>query len=657
MRNNGAHRSFYSEIFPLDEISVPYHVFTGSSCNFSCGFCMVQNSEPRQSVSSSQLISQIKTAVRSGAPSVIFVGGEPTMNRALPACVAIASEFLFGSVGVQTNGMRFLYPAYVGKLIDNGLSFVKFSLISHDESVFDKMVNMPGAHEKVAKGIANIASTGIDVSVTIPLVRSTFSHITKDIEYVFNKFNKVNNFELRAVGYNRENEPVPIQEMENALPGVMAMCRERGATISFGPFEGIPPCLFREPPPSLFRYPAAHYHPRTSFGKTPQCAECPFDILCNGIRAEYFKDGRPERLQTGVGQKLSATIARGSVIKTRRTEQDALHAGKFAADNAISISRRNTPNRESVISECIIRVNYRCNQNCLFCFVDTQCDDPPEKVIHETVESLMKGREKVRIVSFSGGEPTLNANLAGYVGILRKTGATEICLQTNAVLLSDYERVVALAESGLDSAFVSLHSHDEFISDLITGTEGSFRRTLKGLENLAGNGIFVYISHVINSFNYSALPDFVDFVSKELHGMPIVFSFASPHMYEMMFRGVIPRLSRIRDPLQKALQNCIDRKIPFSGLPSMCGIPLCILGPDIKFYPDIHPVNQAALQGVMHKNDGCRTCSMNDWCYGIRAFYVSMFGDEEMMPTHIDGFNPKLRDLESRMVFFKRFFD
>lgn len=654
--HNDTHRHFFMQGGPLDALCAPFPVFMGGACNMQCEYCSHEKSVRDEPLA--HILASIDDAARRRAPALIFTGGEPTINKALPACIRAARDLGFSAVGIRTNGLMLVYPDFVNRLIMSGLSFIHISNLSHEQAGFDAAAGLPGAHDLVCRGIGNALGAGLDVSVAIRVTKSSFTHIDKDMEFVLGTFGGIRGIVLRMAGFESANmDPAPVQAMEERLPGIMAACHARGAALYFEPFAGVAPCLFRniEGMLGLFRYPVAAYFPRPQLEKKPVCADCPMDFLCNGVAGEYSHEAWPAQ-QGGVPQRAAAALARAGVMRKAAPGQDASWTDKAARDYALTISERQTPGGESEINECIVRTNYRCNEDCLFCFVDTHCAGPSHDVLEQSIAAIKQSGRKISIISISGGEPTLNPRLEDYLGMLRDVDAAEVCLQTNAVLLSDPSMAARIASLGVDSAFVSLHSHDAVVSDLITGRRGAFHKTIQGIENLLDQGVFVYLSHVINAFNYATLPDFVGFVRRTLKAAPIVFSFVAPHTDEIMLGGAIPRLSSVRGPLRAALDMCLDRKIPFSGLPGMCGLPLCIPGPNLSYFPDIHLVDQESLQGVMHKNAGCADCALNPWCYGVRALYVKKYGDAELEPVRISGLEPRPRDMRSRMDFFKTFF-
>lgn len=637
-----------------DALRAPYPVFISGACNFNCSFCDARGMESGGERDPAAVADEINAAAIKGVSSLIFAGGEPTISRRLPAYAALARELSIPHIGVRTNALTLSYDGRAEKLIEKGLNFFEVISVSHIETFFDEFTRTPGAFEAAAKGLVNINRQGVPIIMRIPMARGPFNSVREHIRHILDNYNNVARIEFQAVGRGSAAAPVHISEMETVMPDVLEICSKAGVTAAFAVFGGIPPCLFRDPALLLpaFHYPCAPHLPVSRLFKAEECAVCPLDSLCNGMREEYRHDFNP--VNRGIEtQRLFAAVARNGAGPAC-----AGISSEFGqADDAVTISRRIDSNGRMIINECIIRINYKCNQKCLFCFVNTESQGPGEGVVTAAIDELKKDEAKISIISISGGEPALNRNLPRYIEMLRDTGALELSIQTNAMMLGDKILAAKLSEAGLDSAFVSLHSHDEAVSDLLTGVRGAFEKTINGIEELLRNGIFVYISHVINSFNCGTLPEFVDFIDKRLGKLPVVFSFAAPFTREMMFRGVVPRLSQAREPLREALELCLQRRIPFSGLPGFCGAPLCLLGPDQRYYPDIHPVDAALLAGVMHKSACCRECSLDQWCYGLRSLYVSAFGDGELSAVHAPEFQPKPRNLDSRMRFFKSYFD
>jgi radical SAM protein with 4Fe4S-binding SPASM domain len=159
-----------------------------------------------------------------------------------------------------------------------------------------------------------------------------------------------------------------------------------------------------------------------------------------------------------------------------------------------------------------IAVTYRCNNKCLFCYAD--CDikrtgelDPAgiKKII-----DIFKNKAKIPFFSFTGGEPLLRKDLEKMISYAKKTGL-QINLITNGTL-ADKKRAKSLYKSGLRTAQVSIESHDSETHDLLTGSAGSFDKTLSGIKSLQDAGISVQTNTTISRINepeIEKLPAFI----------------------------------------------------------------------------------------------------------------------------------------------------
>ena len=169
-----------------------------------------------------------------------------------------------------------------------------------------------------------------------------------------------------------------------------------------------------------------------------------------------------------------------------------------------------------VLSE--VAVTYRCNAACTFCYAGCNCTVNPvgngrEMTLDEVRRVLdrIAGEAKVPSVSFTGGEATLRPDLPDMVRHARSLGM-RVNLVTNGILLADPARVARLAEAGLQSAQVSVEGTTAAVHEAITRIPGSFRRSLRAVENLRGAGLRVHTNTTITRSNVEdveGIPDFV----------------------------------------------------------------------------------------------------------------------------------------------------
>ncbi|UCC89095.1 MAG: PqqD family peptide modification chaperone [Anaerolineales bacterium] len=167
-----------------------------------------------------------------------------------------------------------------------------------------------------------------------------------------------------------------------------------------------------------------------------------------------------------------------------------------------------------VLSE--IALTYRCQNRCLFCYASApdRGRTVPEMNTQQVKIVLDKIVDQARVptVSFTGGEPTLRADLPELIAYAKSRGL-RANLITNGLRCAEMGYATRLAEAGLDSAQVSLEAGDAATHDAVVGRRGAFERTAQGVRNLKAAGIHTHTNTTINARNRHALPGLVDFLA------------------------------------------------------------------------------------------------------------------------------------------------
>ena len=158
-----------------------------------------------------------------------------------------------------------------------------------------------------------------------------------------------------------------------------------------------------------------------------------------------------------------------------------------------------------------IKVTARCNLRCAFC-PTWRMSDPVELSTAEllrTIDDL--AALDCRKVHLSGGEPTLRADLPAIVAHAAERGM-RVALTTNGTLLTE-ELAAALLAAGAHSVAVSLDDASPAAHDRLRGVRGAFKRTLRGLKNLARTKkrlkakTRLRVNMVLTQHNYHAYPE------------------------------------------------------------------------------------------------------------------------------------------------------
>ncbi len=139
-----------------------------------------------------------------------------------------------------------------------------------------------------------------------------------------------------------------------------------------------------------------------------------------------------------------------------------------------------------------IETTTRCNERCVHCYIPH-----PAKVREmsfEMIEDVLKQASEMGLLdlTLSGGEPLSHSR---FCDILRCAARYDFCisLMSNLTLLDD-EKLAAMKEAGVSLVAVSLYSMRPEVHDAITLLPGSQEKTLRAIERLVENDIFVQIN-------------------------------------------------------------------------------------------------------------------------------------------------------------------
>jgi radical SAM protein with 4Fe4S-binding SPASM domain len=145
-----------------------------------------------------------------------------------------------------------------------------------------------------------------------------------------------------------------------------------------------------------------------------------------------------------------------------------------------------------------IDLTYRCNEQCVHCYLDH--DDHGEMTTVEIKRLLDEMAEAgVFILTFSGGEIFLRKD---FFEILEHARALTFCikLKTNAVLIREAQ-AARLRDLGVESIQISIYSHRAEVHDAITKVKGSLRKSIGAIRFLKSQGLKVIMANVLMSGN------------------------------------------------------------------------------------------------------------------------------------------------------------
>jgi MoaA/NifB/PqqE/SkfB family radical SAM enzyme len=598
-------------------------VTTNLSCNQNCTYCNSRASrDDRAFVAPAAVLARLDAALAGGAMEIVLSGGEPTLRRDLSALVAQAKAKGAARVVLETNATA-IDATLAASLRAAGLDRARVNLAAWGEAL-DAITRDPGGFENARRGLRALADAGIEIEVSVALVRANASLVAALPQALVRELGEgairalVVSVPVTARDGGDPRETLDYAEAAACIVELDAAARSVALPVRLLTESGPPPCVF----PARAR--PTHLYAMT---RLPQRrAEWTLVEACEGCRVVDQCPGFPRAYLAAHALPALAPITEDRVrrrLSVISSIEDQI-AREFVTKNRLE-------DRGQTIDEEVIRVNFHCNQACRFCFVSTHLPAPGDDAVRAAIESA--GARGVKI-TLSGGEPTLNPRLAEYVRLARAKSSLPVLLQTNAVRLDDLALARSLVEAGLQQAFVSMHGSKPETGDAITGAPGTFARTLVGVDHLHALGVSLDLNFVLCETNYTELPDFVRTVAARWPRALANVSFVAPSTDVVpRDREFIPRYADVLPFLEEAIAEGQRLGVEIAGFDSMCGIPLCLVPASLEPFFQKGALLEGFDQGEFVKTEACRACELSSRCYGLRRGYLELHGERELKPV------------------------
>ena len=156
----------------------------------------------------------------------------------------------------------------------------------------------------------------------------------------------------------------------------------------------------------------------------------------------------------------------------------------------------------------------RCNLKCVHCYAQSEDIDYDNELNHEQSLAMIDDLADfgVPVLLFSGGEPLVHPRLVEYAQYAVKKGMRAV-ISTNGTLITE-EKARVLKEIGLSYVGISLDGLEE-THDKFRGVKGSYKRTMKAIENCQKAGIKVGLRFTLNKRNVKDIPGIFDLLEEK----------------------------------------------------------------------------------------------------------------------------------------------
>lgn len=301
------------------------------------------------------------------------------------------------------------------------------------------------------------------------------------------------------------------------------------------------------------------------------------------------------------------------------------------------------PRPISQYKKALIKLHYKCNNNCIFCHAKEKKDHPAlrwRQIVRKIIQARKLG---VEMVIFSGGEPTIHPDFQKIVDFLHRNKIS-FGLITNGRMFSYYNFTKYLLDKGLKYVYLTLHSANGAQHDEIARTKGAFNQTVGGLKNLTkySRNLEIIVNTVVIKQNLHQLKEIIDFLSK-FSVSKVKFSLVEPRGGALEnFETVVPELEKAALKIRSALKYGLNKKIDvyFDNLP-FCLMENFLSRKDDLFTNNIlymsetfenkfYPVDQ----GETRKLEVCKKCFHFQNCPGIFSEYLKRRKPKEIGPVY-----------------------
>ena len=273
-------------------------------CNSACQHCTVADISDQQERSPEAALQQIAQARQKGSTELVFMRGEATLRKDLPALAKRARTMGYTLVQVQTNGRILSYEKAVRKFLKSGVNFFEVSLYADNAGLHDRIAGSQGAFDQTVTGLGNLVRSGAKLMVSVPVLKRNYLRLPKVVTLLHKLGVKRVQFNFaRPVKIGPEWNTAPLVRLSEASPWIR-LALEQAATAGLeAGTEGVPICHLGsfaaqagDGRQAVAGFSAVDLHRSTDSVSdqfrqarplAPECASCPENQTCPTTWAAY----------------------------------------------------------------------------------------------------------------------------------------------------------------------------------------------------------------------------------------------------------------------------------------------------------------------------------------------------------------------------------
>lgn len=160
-----------------------------------------------------------------------------------------------------------------------------------------------------------------------------------------------------------------------------------------------------------------------------------------------------------------------------------------------------------------LALTYKCNNQCMHCYVPRKPDDKVSLDLEQWKSVLDRlWAAGVPHICFTGGEATMYPYLPELIERAEDIGQVTGLL-SNGRKLADRDYVRRLCGAGLDHVQITLESFDEAIHDQMVCSQGAFKETVQGIKNAIDDDIYLLTNTTLCDLNRDGVEETIQFIA------------------------------------------------------------------------------------------------------------------------------------------------
>lgn len=290
------------------------------------------------------------------------------------------------------------------------------------------------------------------------------------------------------------------------------------------------------------------------------------------------------------------------------------------------------------MNKAILRINLKCNNNCLFCHSKKEpSEEPLSTIINKINLAKQNGYDMILI---SGGEPTISPYFFKIINEIKKK-EMQFGLITNGRMLSNHAFFEKILSNNPKEIFISLHGSNPEVHDSITRSKDSFNQVNTAIKKIKEQKIPFTINFVVNQKNLDNLSEFLVYCKKNSISRLRISNVVPLGNAEQSVENVTTDLQTISKKITETIKKNTNTQLEIM----LEYFPLCFLEElaELNYH-----FQKDGIMGICDTDEKkylkpdsseqkyfeeCNSCRLKGICKGNYSKYIDAFGKEKSIKS------------------------